>query len=262
MKAKVGIAIAPFALAAASSGTALAEEKLAQPEAQLAQVGTTQTETTQIEVTQVETTPSYMRAPMRAPRNAFEIGVNTGYTQGFGNISNGTSVGNVAGAGLGVGLDLGYRATPQFSIGLAGQYQEFNPDNELKSGTNVRGLTGTLQATVHFSPFERVDPFLTLGTGYRMLWEVPPGSNNNTLTHGFQLAKANVGLDFRVNDSIALGPMIGADLNMFVWTNPEGPRGNQQIDDVGLNTYIYAGLAGRFDIGGQREARIREIGSR
>jgi hypothetical protein len=239
MKAHVGIAIATGALATALTGTALAQQ---QP---------------------YETTPSYMKSPVRAPRNALEIGVNTGYTQGFGDIASGESVGRTADAGLGVGLNLAYRASPGFSIGAVGQFQEFNPDDRLGTNTNVRGVAAGLDATFHFAPYERVDPFLSLGSGYRLLWSMPGGPANDVLTHGFQLARLNLGLDVRVSKDIAIGPMAGADLNMFVWRNAEGPAGNAEIGDRRVNTFVYGGLQGRFDVGGTREAQIREeIGRR
>lgn len=240
MKAHVGIAIAiaTGALTTALAGTALAQQQ------------------------DYETTPQYSRSPVRAPRGAFEIGVNTGYTQGFGNIAQGERVGRSADAGAGVGLNLAYRATPAFSIGVTGQGQQFNADGRLGSGARVRGLATSVDATVHFAPYQRIDPFLSLGTGYRLLWTAPRGADNNELTHGFQLARVNVGLDVRVHDSVALGPMIGADLNMFVWRNPEGRVGNERIDDLGVNTFIYGGLQGRFDVGGRREAQIREVSRR
>lgn len=239
MKAHFGIAIATGALATTLAGTVLAQQE------------------------SYETAPSYMRAPVRAPRNALEIGVNTGYTQGFGNVASGESVGSTADAGLGVGLNLAYRASPGFSIGAVGQYQEFTPDDALGSDANVRGLAAGVDATFHFAPYERVDPFLSLGSGYRLLWTAPSGPDNNVLTHGFELARVNLGLDVRISQDIAVGPMIGADLNMFVWRNPEGSPGDEQIDDRRLHTFIYGGVQGRFDVGGRRETLIREeVGSR
>lgn len=318
MKAMVGIAIAPFVLAAASGGTALADEQASQAtqgssaqagqeqpaqaaqekpaqagqekpaqagqeqvaqaaqeqvaqagqedmsqagQAKPPQVAQVEIQAAQVQVEQ-EKAPTYIREPMRAPHNAFEIGLSTGYTQGFGSIADGLPVGRVADAGIGFGLDLAYRVNPMFSIGLAGQFQEFSPDTKIKVGTDVRGLTTTLLGTVHFSPYDTLDPFVQIGAGYRMLWTLPPGKNNDVLTHGFQLAKLNLGLDVRVSKDVAIGPMVGADLNLFLWTNPEGPSGNRKIQDTSISTYIYAGLQGRFDIGGTREAKIREISSR
>lgn len=244
MRAKYGIAIACAALAAVTAGTAFAQT------------------TVVVQPGQEEMRPTYMRAPVRAPQNALEIGVSTAYTQGFGDLAQGNRIGRTADAGLGLGLNLEYRATPHFSIGASGQYQMFNPDNRLGDNTRVMGTTAGLQATFHFLPYQRVDPHLTLGTGYRLLWTQPPGRGNDVLTHGFQLAKVNAGLDIRVSDSVAVGPMIGADLNMFVWRNPEGAAGNEQIDDLGVSTFIYGGVQGRFDVGGQRVAQVRAVSRR
>jgi hypothetical protein len=56
--------------------------------------------------------------------------------------------------------------------------------------------------------------------------------------------------------------MVGADLTLFLWQNPEGPAGNREIDDPRVSTFVYAGLQGRFDIGGERIAPIQEISER
>lgn len=198
---------------------------------------------------------SYLRAVVPAPRNAFEIGVSTGYTQGFGHLENGMRVGAFAGAALGLGLNLSYRVSPMFSIGVASQYQTFNPANELGRDARVRGMSVGLDATFHMAPYRRLDPYVSLGTGYRFMWVMPKGSNNDVLAHGFQLARVNVGLDMRVSKDVAIGPMIGADLNMFAWNDSEGSKGNRQIEDKGVSTFIYTGLQGRFDVAGSREPR-------
>ena len=240
MKKRTVIAIAACALACASASSARAQE---------------------------ERQPTYSRQRVRAPRQAFEIGVSTGYTQGLGKLRGGpgNNVGDVADAGLGIGLNLGYRANPNVSIGVHNQYQELKADNGLTNGTNVRGLVTGIEGSYHFMPYTRLDPWLSVGTGYRLMWEVPPGSNNNLLRHGFEIAKAQVGFDMRVSPDVAIAPTLGADLNMFVWENPEGSRGNQEIHDKRVNTFLYAGIQGRFDLGGVREpmpARVTAIGRR
>ena len=69
--------------------------------------------------------------------------------------------------------------------------------------------------------------WLSFGAGYRFLSEEPAGPNNNLLVHGFQLARAKVGIDVRVSDSVAIAPTLGGDVDMFLWRNPEGRVGNQ-----------------------------------
>ncbi len=204
--------------------------------------------------------------PLTAPKEAFEIDVTTGYTQGFGAISGrpGEALSDVAKGGIGVGVGLGYRATPELAVGLTGQYQELAPAATQAMGTRVRGAAIGVEGKAHFRPYERVDPWLSLGAGYRMLWIAPEGPGNNVLQHGFELARGRVGLDVRVSRDIALGPVIGGDVNLFTARNPEGPAGDAVIPEKRASTFLFAGVQGRFDLGGSRVEKTGtiQIGSR
>jgi hypothetical protein len=178
-----------------------------------------------------------------APTNAFELKLGTGYTQGIGNIAPGTSIINVAGAGIGFSGDLDYRFSPYASVGVESQYQEFTTENN----TGSRGLAFNLGVTVHAAPYRRADPFLRLGTGYRLLWDVNPISappNTTNLFHGFDTITGKLGVDIRVSKDVALAPVIGADLQVFVWEN------SNALSTAQLGTFVYGGLQGRFDVGG------------
>jgi hypothetical protein len=227
MTRKMGISIATFALAAASASTASAQ------------------------VYEGELAP---RGPVRAPSNAFEIQIDTGYQQGFGPMipaTEGTGSTGLGNAGVGVGLGLGYRINPNASVGVTGSFNQ----QAAPGGTTYRGATAGVEAALHASPHQRLDPWLSFGAGYRMHWEMPQAAeatNDGVLVHGFQLAKAKVGLDVRVSDSVAIAPTVGADLNMFLWRDPEGRVATQTIDTPRLNTFVFAGVQGRFDVGGVR----------
>jgi hypothetical protein len=185
----------------------------------------------------------YLGRVLPAPTNAFELKVGTQYTQGFGMIAPGQSIPNTAGAGIGVSADVDYRSTPYVSVGLQGEYQEFNAERD----TSARGLTGNLGVTYHAMPYSHGDPFVRLGTGYRLLWQVNPPGAPTTLLHGFQLAKLQVGYDIRVSKEVAIAPQVGADLNLFVWSDQNGV--NNQLSTAQVGTFIFAGLQGRFDAG-------------
>ena len=189
--------------------------------------------------------------PVRAPKNAFELGVSTGYTQGFGSLSRGRPVGELAGPGFAAGLDLGYRATPGFSIGVAGQFQGYGASGDLPAGTRVRGGSVDLQGTFHAAPYDRADPWITLGAGYRGISQIPGGSAPTITTHGFELGKLQLGLDLRASESVAVSPTIGAGIDMFVWENTAGAE-TARLRDRGVSGFVFAGLAGRFDLGGAR----------
>ena len=72
------------------------------------------------------------------------------------------------------------------------------------------------------------------------------------LQHGFELARAELGLDVRLSRDVALGPLIGGDVNLFTLRDPEGPRSDAMIPDKEVSPILFAGVQGRFDVGGRR----------
>lgn len=200
---------------------------------------------------------NYSTNRLRAPGNAFELKVGVGYTQGFGNfIGSRNTVGSVAQEGVGFGLGLGYRINPRIGVGVEGEYQEFRPASSLSAeglGVGTRGLAGNINASYHILPFDKIDPYVQLGTGYRALWttfDLAP----NVVQHGFELAKLQVGVDVRMTEDIAVAPVIGADLTTWAFANSNGNTSTPNIGDWGLTSFIYAGLQGHFDLGGSRYA--------
>jgi len=186
-----------------------------------------------------------------APKNAFEIGVEGGYTQPFGMIDQSRNINDFAKAGGAVGLSLAYRMSPLFAIGATGQYHESVAASELGADSSMRGVAAGLQAAFHFMPYRVLDPYATLGTGYRVMWMSPQNGVDSQL-HGFEILKGQVGLDFRVDKSVALGPVAGADLNLFVWDRASTTGINATIPSKSVNTFIFAGVGGKFDLGGER----------
>ncbi|MBI2395222.1 MAG: hypothetical protein HYV09_36975 [Deltaproteobacteria bacterium] len=185
-----------------------------------------------------------------APKDAVEVTLGAGYTQGFGKIAGPTSVPDVARAGVAVDLGLAYRLDPRLSLGVAGQYNEF--DRGDVSGTRgARGMLAGIDGTYHIMPYTGLDPWVRLGTAYRFLWQDRNEPTANVLTHGWSIARLSVGLDVRTSPSLALAPHIGADMNMFFFRRMDGGT-NDTIADTRLNTFVYAGILGRFDIGGTR----------
>ncbi|APR79967.1 Hypothetical protein A7982_05314 [Minicystis rosea] len=265
-----GIAAGALALAAATPAFAQNKQQTPQPNAPPQQPGADATieETVPTPMTPQPNRPTvttgevardvggYMSAPVRAPRNALEIGVDAGYTQGFGNINRGRGVRDLAGAGGTIGASIGYRIDPRWSVAASGQFQGYGSTVTAPTGganaVTVRGVTAGVQGTYHMQPHNRVDPYLTVGTGYRGLIESPTGNLPTMYTHGLELAKVEVGLDVRPTDSVAVSPVIGADLNMFMWRAGGGAE-TASLTNRSVNTFIFAGVKGRFDIGGTRE---------
>ncbi|MBX3187735.1 MAG: hypothetical protein KF819_11995 [Labilithrix sp.] len=178
-----------------------------------------------------------------APSRAFELGAATGYTQGFGLARAGVEMGSIAAEGIGAELAAGYRVDPHWSFGVAGQFYEVIPER----AAGARGLTGTLGVQYHFKPETTFDPWVELGLGYRGLWETQSPEQPAIDRQALQVARVRLGADYRITESVSLGPFIGLDANVFVTEN------GAPVDDPRLSTFVMAGMIGRFDLGGERK---------
>ncbi|MGK3960529.1 hypothetical protein WMF38_46670 [Sorangium sp. So ce118] len=232
MKANTGVAIAAGALAVLCASVASAQDY------------------------EGEVPPSYLRSPLRAPGNALEIGVSVGYAQGFGDIGSERRLRDLSGPGAGVGVALGYRAVPGVGLGLTSSYEQYMARGPERRGTDLRGMMVGAEASFHLAPFDRIDPVISLGGGYRALWTAAPGRASDTVTHGIELARLQAVLDVRMSDSVALGPSLGGGLNLFLWENTGASTRAREVPGRRVNTFVFAGLQGRFDVGGQR---VREV---
>jgi hypothetical protein len=183
--------------------------------------------------------------------NALELGVGAGYAQGFGDVAKGQgTVQDLSGPGAAVEVDVGYRLSPQFMIGVYGTGSQFARGDSLTDGTDVRSAAAGVQAQYHFRPSYTVDPWVGLATGWRGMW-VSPDVGKDTSLQGLQLARVQVGADYRVSPEIAIAPVIGADLSMYLTENGPGLSGYTNISDPRVNTTIFAGVAARFDLLGK-----------
>jgi hypothetical protein len=194
------------------------------------------------------------RRPMAAPTQAFELRLAGVYTQGFGNFSPNLGLPSVAGAGVGGNLDLAYRMTPHASVGVSGQYAEFSSENNAAA----RGVVGNIGITYHGAPYQRADPWLRFGAGYRLLWSVHPFENlaegPTVLVHGFELGALNLGYDLRLSEGVAIAPMIGVDLNLFIWDRVAGV--SHALSSAQVGTFVFAGVQARFDAGSSSGSRM------
>lgn len=185
------------------------------------------------------------------PVKALEVMGSTGYTQGFGELQSGVNLQDVITRGLAVDVMIGYRLDPHWVVGAIGQYTEYDAQRT----ATARGAVAGIGATYHVLPFDRWDPFINFGTGYRLLWEsAATGSTEPTLlTHGFEPARLMVGLDYRASRDLAFMPMVGVDLSIPLWQSLGG--NNTTISDPRPSTYIFAGLGLRFDVTNRYERR-------
>ncbi|HSN25363.1 MAG TPA: hypothetical protein VLT45_03735, partial [Kofleriaceae bacterium] len=144
-----------------------------------------------------------------APSNALEIGVATGYAQGAGPLGGDMQhLEDVSSAGAALELDASYRINPTFSIGAYGSLSKYATGDRIDDTNDVLGATAGIQATAHLRPERSVDPWVTLGTGWRGLW-ISPDAGKNTSLQGLELARLQLGVDYRINQDVAISPVIG-----------------------------------------------------
>jgi len=179
-----------------------------------------------------------------APKNAFELQVGTGYTQGFGNLKSGTGLPSVVSPGVAVDLGLGYRIDQHWMVGWQGEYAELTAERT----NTARAFTSGVAVQYHLNPIRRADPWVEAGVGYRVLIE-DSSNGPNLYTHGLQPARVRAGIDFRVDKAVALGPVIGGDMTVFLFQ--DFPNVQTNISNPTVSTFVFAGLQGRFDIGGK-----------
>jgi len=180
--------------------------------------------------------------------NALELTIGTGYAQGFGEIGTNqpklTDVGQPGGA---VQLGVGYRLIPSLTLGVYGSGATFSRADRVDGSTNLYSSTAGVQADWHFLPSSHeIDPWISLGTGWRGYWI--HNDVGTTSLHGLELAKLQVGVDYRVAKTISISPLIGADMSMFLTqASPTSPTFSN-VSDPKVNTFLFAGLMGRFDV--------------
>ncbi|NUP11373.1 MAG: hypothetical protein HOW73_35450 [Polyangiaceae bacterium] len=186
-----------------------------------------------------------------APKNALELQFEAGYTQPFGGLTGTTAMSDVAQAGFTGGGALVYRISPLFGLSGYGGFHHLTTGDDLDGGM-VFGGAGGVAANFHLRPYNLVDPYFIAGAGYRLLFVSPDGPADNHMYHGFQPLKANFGVDFRTSESFAIGPMIGADLNVLLWDFNMGTGVNELIQRDRISTFLFAGVSGKFDVLGER----------
>lgn len=191
--------------------------------------------------------------PVPAVSHALEIAIGGGYLQGVGDIAGvGPRIQDLSGPGGTAELKVGYRATPNLAFGGYGTFSQFATGDDVLGGTDVRGATAGGFAEWHFRPTQSVDPWVGLSSGWRGLW-LSPDSGKNTSIQGWEIARVQLGVDYRISPEVAIGPVIGASVNTFFTEDSPATNGFTNISDPHANWLFFAGLQARFDAFGKKE---------
>jgi hypothetical protein len=196
---------------------------------------------------------SITRSDVAPISNAVEIAIGGGYMQSVGDIAGGMSdVQDLAKSGGGAELQVGWRMTPHITLGGYATLSGYDTGSAVASTTDTAaGATFGMKADYHFLPSNRIDPWISVGQGWRGLWLGNDKKTEKYLT-GFDFARLQVGVDYRITPSFALSPYAGAAATVFVGTGNEMDNSYKELDDKKVNFAFTGGLMGRFDLGGSR----------
>jgi hypothetical protein len=180
--------------------------------------------------------------------HAVELTIGTGYAQGFGNVGTGqVALTDISTAGGAVQIGVGYRVIPRLTLGVYGSGALFGRGSQVDSSANLYTATGGVQADWHFLP-ERseIDPWVSLGSGWRGFWN---DTNQGTASmQGLEVAKLQLGVDYRINSAVAISPVVGADMSVFLTQRAAGESTWRNIESPTINTFLFGGVLGRFDV--------------
>lgn len=186
--------------------------------------------------------------PVPPTRGPFEVVVAGGYTQGAGGAGMIGNIEDVAGPGGTLELQLGYRVGSRLGAGVYGAVARFRHGDAISDGSRAYGATAGVQAVWHTSDTRSIDPWVSVGTGWRGLWINRAGAPASSM-QGIELLRLQLGIDYRLSPRLAVAPVISASLSIFLVENAAMPADFTPVQDKRLNLYGFAGFLGRFDLG-------------
>jgi outer membrane protein W len=156
-------------------------------------------------------------------------------------------------------LDVGYFVTPNIMIGLYGHYgiamiadnEDACPEGADCSGSVIRF---GLQGQYHLSRGQSLDPWFGLGVGYELAsGTISGGGSDVTITYkGFEFVNLQAGADFKVADSVAIGPFASFSLGQYssVSIDPELPLvgSGGDIENTSMHEWLTLGVKGSFGL--------------
>jgi hypothetical protein len=174
-----------------------------------------------------------------------EIAVGTGYTRGLGS-AGGRMPGlqHLAGDGGALRLEIGWRIDPRWMIGVYQEGALFAAGHE---GTD--GMTASaagVQGQFHVRPLAALDPWIGVGFGWRGLW-LDHGMGTHSM-QGLDLARLQVGVDYRVSPRFSLAPVVGVSATEILKEKRPGATSYANVSDRKVSAFVFAGLSGRMDI--------------
>jgi hypothetical protein len=187
---------------------------------------------------------------MRPASRAIEIAIGAGYAEGGGSVgTNRPDIEDVAGGGTALEVQIGYRVSPNLGIGLYGTIAEHEEGDLLDDTTSVFQATAGVQGTWHLRPTRTIDPWISLGSGWKTMWLDPDGEDDVYVLHGTDLVRLQLGVDVRLSPEVAITPAVTGSVGTYFLEDARMSDGYEEIEDREVSYSLFAGVLGRFDIG-------------
>lgn len=185
---------------------------------------------------------------MPAIKGGLEISLAASTAQTVGEIGGGMNADDTIGSAGELDLQIGYRVSPHLAIGFYATAQAFAEGSAPYERDVYTGSSG-IEADFHFRPDRAVDPWVSIGSGVRAL--LIDADDGKSILVGAEVARLQLGTDFRLDENFALGPVIGASATLY--GAQKAPMQNfEELEGKGINWTLSAGIAGRFNAFGSR----------
>jgi hypothetical protein len=184
--------------------------------------------------------------PMPAMTEALEITIAGTYLQGAGGLGGTMDSADITTPGGGAEIGVGYRATPNLTIG---GYATINGFADHGSTNDTATGSVGINAIWHVDPMSSIDPWVSVGGGVKRLWSGGQDVLDRSL-FGVERLNARVGVDYRLSRWFAIGPAVGVSLTTYTHEDDNTRSGYRSLDDKDVNLTMSAGLQGRFDVPG------------
>jgi hypothetical protein len=198
-------------------------------------------------------TKAIYRRRVQVEERAIEVQATGGYQQGIGSIGGdtGSHVQDVAGVGAGGDVAAGFRVSRYWLFGVYAGAAWFSAATTEQS---LHSYAAGVQAQLHMRARRSIDPWLGVGVGYRVFSFTPQGGA--TSDHkALEMPRVALGVDYRVSDALALGPVVAADMSLFLNEPEGGATGSTRMT---IGSFISFGISARFDFFGDEQPKKTE----
>jgi hypothetical protein len=187
------------------------------------------------------------RAKASAPSNAWEFALGAGYSQGVGDIGGSSpTLTELTHGGGELQMSVGYRIDPNWMVGVYASGGKYSRGNLISGDSDVWSASAGVQVNYHLLPEGEWDPWIGLGSGWRGHWiDQPAGTDSR---HGLDMARLQVGVDYRISPEFSIAPYAGASATIFLSQKLAQDTGFSNIHDPNVNVFFFGGVMGRFDV--------------